>query len=246
MVDLSRYLGGLSGLMVKPKGAIASLCANNFHPMTQMKKVLIACECSGAVRDAFTAKGFYAVSCDLKDTESPGLHHKGDVFEIINEGWDLMIAHPPCTFLAVSGAPWLYNKDGTKNEARWAAREDGLEFVRRLMAAKIPRIAIENPVSCISSEIRKPDQIIQPWMFGHSVIKTTCLWLDNLPQLNPTNIVDKGEFKVWVDKKTGKQRRCSSWHYDLFKLTKSQRQAARSKTFQGIADAMADQWGAVL
>jgi hypothetical protein len=232
--------------MVKPKGAIVCLSANNFLPMTQMKKVLIACECSGAVRDAFTARGFYAVSCDLKDTEAPGLHHKGDVFEIIKEGWDLMIAHPPCTYLAVSGATWLYNKDGTKNEARWEARADGLEFVRKLMASGVPRIAIENPVSCISSQIRKPDQIIQPWMFGHSVVKTTCLWLDNLPLLKPTNIVDKGEFKVWTDPKTGKVKRCHAWHYQFFGMPKAQRQTLRSKTFQGMADAMAEQWGAVL
>lgn len=205
-----------------------------------MKKVLIACECSGAVRDAFTARGFYAMSCDIKDTEAPGLHHKGDVFEIINEGWDLMIAHPPCTHLAVSGAAHFAKKiaDGRQQEA--------LDFVQRLMDANIPRIAIENPVSVISTKIRKPDQIIHPYQFGHKTTKGTCLWLKNLPLLQPTNIVEKGEWKEWVCEKTGKKKRQTLWFYETSCLPQSQRATARSRTFQGIAEAMAEQWGAVL
>ena len=205
-----------------------------------MKRVLIACECSGAVRDAFTAKGFYAMSCDIKDTEAPGLHHKGDVFEIINEGWDLMIAHPPCTHLAVSGAAHFAKKiaDGRQQAA--------LEFVQRLMDANIPRIAIENPVSVISSKIRKPDQIIHPYQFGHKTTKGTCLWLKGLPLLKPTNIVEKGEWKEWICEKTGKKKRQTLWFYETSCLPQAQRGTARSRTFQGIADAMADQWGAVL
>jgi site-specific DNA-cytosine methylase len=205
-----------------------------------MKRVLIACECSGAVRDAFTAKGFYAVSCDIKDTEAPGLHHKGDVFEIINEGWDLMIAHPPCTHLAVSGAAHFAKKiaDGRQQAA--------LDFVQKLMDANIPKIAIENPVSVISSKIRKPDQIIHPYQFGHKTTKGTCLWLKGLPLLKPTNIVEKGEWKEWICEKTGKKKRQTLWFYETSCLPQSQRGTARSRTFQGIADAMADQWGAVL
>ena len=205
-----------------------------------MKRVLIACECSGAVRDAFTAKGFYAMSCDIKDTEAPGLHHKGDVFEIINEGWDLMIAHPPCTHLAVSGAAHFAKKiaDGRQQAA--------LDFVQRLMDANIPRIAIENPVSVISSKIRKPDQIIHPYQFGHKTTKGTCLWLKGLPLLKPTNIVEKGEWKEWICEKTGKKKRQTLWFYETSCLPQAQRGTARSRTFQGIADAMADQWGAVL
>ena len=155
-------------------------------------KVLIACEYSGAVRDAFIKQGHDAMSCDILPTDVTGPHYQGDVFDVINDGWDLMIAHPPCTYLAVSGNRWLYNKDGSKNEERWRNREAGLDFVRALMDAPIERIAVENPVSVISSEIRKPDQIIQPWQFGDEAQKTTCLWLKNLPKLKPTKIVGQG------------------------------------------------------
>ena len=180
-------------------------------------RVLVACEFSGTVRDSFASLGHNAWSCDLLDTEKPGNHYKGDVRDILGEGWDLMIAHPPCTHLAVSGARWFYLKQREQAEA--------LEFVRLLMDAPIPRICIENPISIISSRIRKPDQIIQPWMFGHGEAKSTCLWLKNLNKLVPTNIVSGREARI-------------------HKMPPSpDRWKERSKTYQGIADAMANQWG---
>jgi len=202
-----------------------------------MKKlrVLIACEYSGTVRDAFSALGHYAISCDLLPTDSPGNHHQGDIFEVMDDSFDLMVAHPPCTHLAVSGARHFHKKQKEQAEA--------LDFVRKLMAANIRHIAIENPVSIISSKIRKPDQIIQPWMFGDPFQKTTCLWLKGLPNLTPTKIVDKGAFHEWVDKKTGKKKRQAVWDMEAFKKGVD-RGKVRSKTFQGIADAMAQQWSA--
>jgi len=180
-------------------------------------KVLVACEYSGAVRDAFRARGHEAVSCDLLPSETPGPHYEGDIRDIINANWDLMIAHPPCTHLAVSGARWF--KDKQKEQA------EALEFVRLLLAAEIPRIALENPVSIISSKVRKPDQIIQPWQFGHGETKATCLWLKNLPRLRPTNIVEGREARV-------------------HKMAPSpDRWKERSRTYAGIAAAMAEQWG---
>jgi site-specific DNA-cytosine methylase len=205
-----------------------------------MPKILIACECSGAVRDAFIAKGFDAISCDIKPTESPGPHYQGDVFDLIgSQHFDLMIAHPPCTHLAISGSKHFAKKiaDGRQQAA--------LDFVQRLMDAPIARIAVENPISVISSKIRKPDQIIQPWWFGHKASKSTCLWLKGLPLLTPTEIVDKGEFKTWVCAKTGKTKKQPLWYY-LATWNKSKASTIRSRTFQGIADAMADQWGKVL
>ena len=180
-------------------------------------KILIACEYSGTVRDAFLASGHDAMSCDLLPTDAPGPHYQGDVRDILGDGWDLMIAHPPCTALAVSGARWF----GLKAEKQKAA----LDFVRLLLSAAIPRIAIENPVSVISSRIRKPDQTIQPWMFGHGETKATCLWLKNLPPLRPTNIVEGREQRIWKLPPTP----------DRWKL--------RSETYKGIAEAMAQQWG---
>jgi len=180
-------------------------------------RVLIACEYSGVVRDAFTAKGHYAMSCDLLDTEVIGNHYKGDVRDVINDGWDLMICHPPCTHLAVSGARWFKEKQKEQAEA--------LEFVELLLNAPIPKICLENPVSIISSRIRKPDQIIQPWQYGHGETKATCLWLKNLPLLKTTNIVEGREARVHK-MPPGPNR----WK-------------ERSRTFQGIADAFADQWG---
>jgi site-specific DNA-cytosine methylase len=192
-------------------------------------RVLVACEYSGKVRDAFAALGHDAMSCDLLPTDSPGKHYQGDVFDIINDGWDLMVAHPPCTDLAVSGAKHFAAKqaDGRQDAA--------LNFVRRLLNAPINQIALENPVSIISSHIRKPDQIIQPWMFGHEATKTTCLWLKNLPHLQPTNIVNKGARHIT---KSGKS--LPTW-YNL--PPSADRWKIRSATFQGIADAMAQQWG---
>ena len=202
-------------------------------------KVLIACEYSGAVRDAFLKNGHYALSCDLLPTDSPGPHYQGSIFDILyQDQWDLMIAHPPCTFLAVSGNRWLYNKDGSKNKERWENRRLALDFVQALMDAPIPRIVIENPVSVISSEIRKPDQIIQPWQFGDKAQKSTCLWLKNLPKLKPSKIVGKGEIVTF---KSGK--RMSKWMCEAFRLPKAERQKLRSKTFPGIAEAIANQWG---
>jgi hypothetical protein len=182
-------------------------------------KVLIACEYSGRVRDAFTALGHDAMSCDLLPTDAPGKHYQGDVFDIINDGWDLMVAHPPCTHLAVSGARHFAAKQAS------GVQQEALAFVQRLLNAPIHKIALENPISIISSRIRKPDQIIQPWQFGHGETKATCLWLKGLPLLKPTNIVDGREAKVHKMPPSP----------DRWKL--------RSTTYQGIADAMAQQWG---
>jgi hypothetical protein len=183
-------------------------------------RVLVACEYSGVVRDAFIAAGCDAISCDLLPSETPGPHHQGDVAELLHQQWDLMVAHPPCTHLAVSGARWFKDKQVEQQEA--------LAFVRLLLDAPIPRIALENPVSVISSRIRKPSQIIQPWQFGHGETKATCLWLKGLPLLQPTKVVEGRENRVhrmppgpnrWKD---------------------------RSRTYQGVADAMAAQWAPLL
>ena len=211
-------------------------------------KVLIACEESQAVTKEFRLLGHEAFSCDILPCTGghPEWHYQRDVFEVINQGWDLMIAHPPCTFLSVSGARWLYNKDGTVNEERFYNQRQALDFVDMLMKSNINKIAIENPISVISSAIRKPDQIVQPYMFGDSASKSTCLWLKNLPKLMPTNIVSKGEFFTWIDKKTGKEKRQPQWYADAFMkhgLNKEERRTLRSKTFKGIAEAMANQWG---
>ena len=190
-------------------------------------RVLIACEYSGTVRDAFLARGHDAMSCDLLPTDVEGPHYQGDVFDIINDGWDLMIAHPPCTHLAVSGAMHFAKKKAS------GVQDAALQFVRELMNAPIPKICIENPISIISSRIRKPDQIIQPWQFGHMEQKTTCLWLKNLKPLTPTVIVYDEMMKL---PKNVRER----MHY----LPPSEnRWKLRSKTYQGIANAMADQWG---
>jgi hypothetical protein len=191
-------------------------------------RVLIACEYSGTVRDAFIAQGHDAMSCDLLPSDRPGPHYQGDIVDILGDDWGLMIAHPPCTHLAVSGAKHFAQKQA---DGRQAA---ALDFVRMLMAAPIPRICVENPVSIISTRIRKPDQIIQPWMFGHEATKTTCLWLKGLPPLVPTNIVGKGARHVT---KSGKS--LPTW-YNL--PPSLMRWKIRSATFQGIADAMASQW----
>jgi hypothetical protein len=191
-------------------------------------KVLIACEYSGAVRDAFINNGHNAMSCDLLPTDVDGPHYQGDVFDVINDGWDLMIAHPPCTHLAVSGARWF--KDKVKEQA------ESLEFVRRLMDAPIDKIAIENPISIISSRIRKPEQIIQPWMFGHPEAKATCLWLKGLPTLSATDVLTKPECGYWSNQTPSGQNKLGP---------SKDRWKERSKTYQGIATAMANQWGPV-
>jgi site-specific DNA-cytosine methylase len=180
-------------------------------------RVLIACEYSGRVRQAFRERGHYALSVDLLPAEDGSPYHfQGKVQEVISPDWDMLIAHPPCTHLAVSGARWFKDKRAEQDEA--------LQFVRMLMDAPIKHICIENPVSIISSRIRKPDQIIQPWMFGHGETKTTCLWLKNLPKLVPTNIVE-GRANIVHRMPPGPDR----WKN-------------RSRTYQGIADAMAAQW----
>jgi len=212
-----------------------------------MKKlrVLIACEESQAVTKAFRALGHEAFSCDLLPCSGghPEWHYQEDVFKVIDKGWDLMIAHPPCTYLAVSGARWLYNKDGSVNEERKLNQFKALQFIQRLMDAPIKYIAIENPVSVISTYFKKPDQIIQPWQFGDEAQKTTCLWLHNLPKLDPTNIVGKGEFIEFIGN-NGKPKKQPKWYFDALKDAKTpeQRRTLRSKTFDGIAKAMADQW----
>jgi len=210
-------------------------------------KILVACEESQAITKEFRALGHEAYSCDILPCTGghPEWHLQGDVFGFIDQGWDLMVAHPPCTYLSVSGARHLYNKDGSKNLERYKNQREALDFVEKLMSCNIPRIAIENPVSVISSQIRKPDQIVQPWMFGDSASKSTCLWLKNLPKLVATNVVDKGEFKEWIDKKSGKMKRQATWYYDALinAKTPEERRSLRSKTFKGIAQAIASQWG---
>ncbi len=180
-------------------------------------RVLVACEYSGTVRDAFIAAGHDAMSCDLLPTEKEGPHYQGNVLDILGNGWDLMVAHPPCTHLAVSGARWFKDKVVEQAEA--------LKFVKVLLDAPVDKIALENPVSIISSKIRKSDQVIQPWQFGHGETKATCLWLKNLPKLLPTNVVDGRESRI-------------------HKMPPSpNRWKLRSLTYKGIAEAMAQQWG---
>ncbi len=179
-------------------------------------KILIACEFSGVVRDAFIKKGHDAVSCDLLPTDQVGPHIQGDVLEVLDQGWDMMIAHPPCTHLAVSGARWFKDKQEEQREA--------IIFFMDLVCSDIPLIAIENPISIMSTKYRKPDQIIHPWQFGHGETKATCLWLQNLSKLCPTKVVDGREARVHKMPPSK----------DRWKL--------RSTTYQGIADAMADQW----
>ena len=182
------------------------------------KRVLIACEFSGRVREAFKKQGWDAWSCDLIDTEIPGQHIKGNVVEHLNDGWDLMIGHPPCTHLAVSGARWFRQKQKEQKEA--------IGFFMKLANAPVDKICIENPVCIMSGIWRKPDQIIQPWQFGHGETKATCLWLKNLPLLKPTNIAEGREGRVWKEPPS------------------EERWKNRSRTYTGIADAMASQWPA--
>lgn len=192
-------------------------------------KVLIACEYSGTVRDAFRRFGHEAMSCDLLPTDVPGSHYQGDVNDIIADGWDMMIAHPPCTYLCSSGLHW--NK---KRPDRAAKTEEALRFVEFLMNAPIKRIAMENPIGCISTRICKPDQTIQPWQYGHPESKATCLWLKRLPVLVPTNVLSLPESGRWENQTASGQNKLAP-SKDRWKI--------RSATYQGIADAMAEQWG---
>ncbi len=196
-------------------------------------RILVACEYSGAVRDAFIRAGHYAASCDLLPSESPlGDHFQCNVLDIIDHDWDLMIAHPPCTYLSVSGMHWT-----TRGLRDPKLTEDALDFVQQLMDAPIERIAIENPVSVISSRIRKPDQIITPYQFGHDASKKTCLWLKNLPPLKPTQMIEPrivNGRKRWGNQTDSGQNKLSP-SKDRWKI--------RSATYEGIANAMAAQWG---
>jgi hypothetical protein len=205
-------------------------------------RVLVACEFSGTVRNAFTALGHDAWSCDLLPTDQPGQHYQGSVAGLLeSQHWDLMIAHPPCTYLSVSGMHWT-----TRGIRDPQLTEDALTFVQLLMKAPIKHIAIENPISVISSRIRKPDQIINPYEFGHDASKKTCLWLKNLPVLTPTKLIAPRVVITPSGKPANRWgNQCSNYGQD--KLPPSpDRWKIRSKTYQGIADAMAAQWGAAL
>jgi hypothetical protein len=221
-----------------------------------MKRVLIACEESQATTLAFRELGFEAFSCDLLPASGghPEWHFQQDVFEVIDQGWDLMIAHPPCTFLAGSSVQWLSHPEDShlpysqrrphpKYPTRRQDMLDSMEFVMKLYHAPIPRVAIENPVGLLSSRWRKPDQIVQPWWFGDPATKTTCLWLRGLPKLVATDVVDKGERTVFASGKSHPK-----WYADALKnaRTKEERQTLRSKTFPGMARAFAEQWGKLL
>lgn len=196
--------------------------------MNNKLKVLVACEYSGAVRDSFIELGHDAMSCDLLPTDTPGPHYQGDVADLLGEHWDMMIAFPPCTYLCSSGMHWT-----TRGIRDPKLTEDALDFVQVLLNANIKHIALENPVGCISSRIRKPDCIIQPWQFGHPESKTTCLWLKSLPKLIPTNILEKPASGRWDNMTPSGQNKLGP---------SKDRWKERSKTYMGIAKAMAKQW----
>lgn len=196
-----------------------------------MKRVLVACEYSGRVRDAFAARGWDAWSCDFEPTDSPGQHHQGDVRDLLAQRWDMLIAFPPCTYLCSSGMHWTVR--GLRDPK---LTEEALEFVRLLMEAPIHRIALENPVGAISTRIRKPDQMIQPWQFGDDASKRTCLWLKNLPQLVPTNVLPMPAAGRWANQTASGQNKLGP---------SPTRWKERSKTYPGIAAAMAEQWGCI-
>jgi hypothetical protein len=202
-------------------------------------KVLIACEFSGTVREAFAKLGHDAWSCDIEPTDIPGRHYQGDVMDILADGWDMLIAFPPCTHLAVSGAKHFEQK---RKDGR---QQQGIDFFMQMINAPIEKISVENPVGIMSSIHKKPSQIIQPWQFGHEAQKTTCLWLKNLPNLKHTNVVGKGDFYTtptgkkmpsWMSDPVGADGKKLAYGSDAIKKV-------RNKTFQGIADAMANQWG---
>jgi len=213
-------------------------------------RVLVACECSGVVRDAFTKMGHDAMSCDIQPTDSPGKHYQGDVMDIINDRWDLMIAHPPCTYLCVTGNKWMKPEFKDRFPDRAKQREDAVDFFMALANAPIPKIAVENPICIMSTRWRKPDQIIQPWQFGDKAVKKTCLCLKGLPILFPTSIVTP-EYVTYNSstKKSGTSKYPALWAGKtrmpmLWKMGPCpERQKLRSVTYQGIADAMAKQWG---
>jgi len=203
-------------------------------------KILIACEFSGIVRDAFKIRGHDAWSCDLLPTERKGQHIQGDVLEILDDNWDMMIAHPPCTYLSNAGIRW-FNEEryGIKAKKRKQLRLAAREFVENLYNCKIPKIAIENPVGWLNNHWRKPNQVIQPWQFGDKESKKTCLWLKNLPKLTPTKIVKP---KIYAYYKRGKKKGQPIYGNSYMLFTKDSGKI-RSIFFQGIANAMAEQWG---
>ena len=208
-----------------------------------MKRILIACEESQAVTIEFRKLGYEAFSCDLLECSGgyPEWHLKDDIFNVLKQHWDLMIAFPPCTDLAVSGARHFERKklDGSQDKS--------IKFFMDIINASVEKIAVENPIGIMSGIYRKPDQIIQPWHFGDKAQKSTCLWLKNLPKLIPTDIVEKGEFFEFVSKK-GEKKRMPMWYYKALQEAKTpeQRRTLRSKTFKGIAEAMANQWSKTL
>lgn len=220
--------------------------------MKKPMRVLIGLECSGIIREAFRAKGHDAWSCDLKPSETPGNHIQGDIFEVINDfGADLFIGHPVCKFLALSGSQWYWHpEDKGLPKAlrrphplypdRRKAQQEGIDFFKKLWEAKIPKICLENPkpLHSLVAQVANYTQIIQPWMFGDSFQKETCLWLKNLPRLKPTNIVDKGEFIIT---KSGKK--LPKWYSDAKTGDKEKTMTERSRTFPGIALCMAETWG---
>lgn len=202
-------------------------------------KILVACEESQAVTKELRKLGHQAFSCDILSCSGghPEWHIQGDVIEQLDKGWDMLIAFPPCTHLAVSGARHFAKKiaDGRQQQ--------GIDFFMKMVNAPIPKKAIENPIGIMSTKYRKPNQIIQPWQYGDKAQKSTCLWLEGLPNLIPTNIVEKGEFVEFVSKK-GVKKRQPKWYFDALKKAKTpqERSTLRSKTFPGIAKAMATQW----
>ena len=207
-------------------------------------KVLVACEFSQIVTAAFTRHGHYAMSCDLLPAEMHYPHYQGDILDIISNTWDerdLMIAHPPCTYLTVTGNKWFKPEFISRFPDRIRQREEAIDFFMLLMEAPIPRIAVENPIGVMSTVYRKPDQIIQPFWFGHPERKSTCLWLKGLPNLMPTDIIEPKIIKYKTRKGTD-----DAWHVSTMHLPPLERMKARSRTFRGVAEAMAKQWGAVV
>lgn len=209
-----------------------------------MAKILVACEKSQVVTKAFRALGHEAYSCDTQDCsgDHPEWHLKGDVIPHLNSGWDLIIAHPPCTHLSSSGQ-WAFSR-GLKDPK---LKEDAYNFFMIIMNSECKHIGIENPIGVMSTLYRKPDQIIQPWMFGDKASKSTCLWLKGLPKLKPETLIKpEMEYHTWIDKKTGAVKRMEKWMYDIRVKPHKDRSELASKTFQGFANAMASQWSEFL
>jgi len=201
-------------------------------------RILVACEESQAVTIELRKLGHQAFSCDILPESGgyPEWHIQGDVLNQFNKGWDMMIAFPPCTHLAVSGAAWFEEK---RKDGR---QQEGIDFFMKFVYAPIERIVIENPIGIMNELYRKPDQIIQPWQYGDEFQKSTCLWLKNVNKLQPTKRVGKGEFFEWIDKKTGKKKKQPLWFKEARSLSSEERSNIRSKTFPGIAKAMAEQF----